>query len=98
MKDIFNIDETGLFFRLQAHHFLTTTQLKGRKQDKERLTIVICYNEDGSEKVPLWIIGKYAKPRCFKNINLNSLNCHYQANKRAWMTGMLFEEYVRRFD
>ncbi|KAJ9550069.1 hypothetical protein OSB04_022612 [Centaurea solstitialis] len=46
----------------------------------------------------LWIIGKYAKPRCFKNVNLNSLNCEYRANKRAWMTGVLFEEYVRQLD
>ncbi|KAL6523115.1 hypothetical protein OROHE_016410 [Orobanche hederae] len=52
MKDIFNMDET----------------LEGKKQDKERLTVAICCNEDGSEKLPLWIIGKYAKPRCFKNV------------------------------
>ena len=50
------------------------------------------------EKVPLWIIGKYAKPRCFKNINMNSLDCEYHANKRAWITGLLFEEYVRWLD
>lgn len=98
MKDVFNMDETGLFYRLQADHSLATKQLEGRKQDKERLTIVICCNEDGSEKIPLWIIGKYAKPRCFKNINMNSLDCEYRANKRAWMTGLLFEEYVRWLD
>ncbi|XP_076944819.1 CENP-B homolog protein 2-like [Bidens hawaiensis] len=98
MKDIFNIDETGLFFRLQPDHSLATMQLEGKKQDKERQTVAICCNEDGSEKLPLWIIGKYAKPRCFKNVNLNSLNCEYRANKRAWMTGVLFEEYVRQLD
>ncbi|GJV05319.1 CENP-B homolog protein 2-like protein [Tanacetum coccineum] len=98
MKDIFNMDETGLFFRLQPDHSLATMQLEGKKQDKERLTVAICCNEDGSEKLPLWIIGKYAKPRCFKNVNLNSLNCEYRANKRAWMTGVLFEEYVRQLD
>ncbi|GJX18630.1 CENP-B homolog protein 2-like protein [Tanacetum coccineum] len=82
MKDIFNMDETGLFFRLQPDHSLATMQLEGKKQDKERLTVAICCNEDGSEKLPLWIIGKYAKPRCFKNVNLNSLNCEYRANKK----------------
>ncbi|XP_010419288.1 PREDICTED: CENP-B homolog protein 2-like [Camelina sativa] len=97
-KDVFNMDETGLFYRLQADHSLATKQLEGKKQDKERLTVVICCNEDGSEKIPLWIIGKYAKPRCFKNVNMNSLNCHYRANKRAWMTSVIFEEYIRWFD
>ncbi|XVF51243.1 hypothetical protein PTKIN_Ptkin04bG0168800 [Pterospermum kingtungense] len=98
MKDVFNMDETGLFFRLQVDHSLATKQLEGKKQDKERLTIVICYNEDGSEKLPLWIIGKYAKPTCFKNVNLQSMNFEYHANKQAWMKRVLFEEYVRRLD
>ncbi|KAL5146375.1 CENP-B 2 [Glycine soja] len=98
MKDVFNMDETRLFYRLQADHSLATKQLEGRKQDKERSTVVICCNEDGSEKIPLWIIGKYEKPRCFKNVNMNSLDCQYQANKKAWMTSVLFDEYVRSFD
>ena len=98
MKDVFNMDETGLFYRLQADHSLATKQPEGRKQDKERLTVVICCNEDGSEKIPLWIIGKYEKPRCFNNVNMNSLDCQYRANKKAWMTSVLFDEYVRSFD
>ncbi|XP_071740908.1 uncharacterized protein [Rutidosis leptorrhynchoides] len=39
MKDIFNMDETYLFFRLQPDHSLATMQLEGKKQDKERLTV-----------------------------------------------------------
>ena len=81
-RDVHNMDETGLFYRLQADHSLATKQLEGKKQDKERLTVVIYCNEDGSEKIPLWIIEKYAKPHCFKNINMNNMNCHYRANKR----------------
>jgi hypothetical protein len=50
------------------------------------------------KKIPLWFVGKYAKPRCFKNVNMNSLDCEYHANKKAWMTGLLFEEYVRWLD
>lgn len=97
-RDIYNMDETGLFYRLQADHSLATKQLEGRKKDKERLTVAVCCNGDGSDKVPLWIIGKYANPRCFKNVNINNLNCHYRANKKAWMTGLLFQEFVRWFD
>lgn len=41
------MDETNLFYNLQVdHHFLATKQLEGRKHDKEKLTIVICCNED----------------------------------------------------
>ncbi|KAI9178030.1 hypothetical protein LWI28_021870 [Acer negundo] len=62
-KDIYNMDETGLFYRLQADNSLATKQLEGRKQNKERITVVICTNGDGSDKIPLLIIGKYLNPR-----------------------------------
>ncbi|MFQ6634156.1 hypothetical protein Gotur_010404 [Gossypium turneri] len=55
-EDIYNMDETDLFYRLQADHSLGTKQLEGRKKDKERLTVVVCCNGDGSDKVPLWVI------------------------------------------
>ncbi|KAH1194248.1 ARS-binding protein 1 [Glycine max] len=32
------------------------------------------------------------------NVNMNSLDCQYRANKKAWMTSVLFDEYVRSFD
>ena len=52
--------------QLEAAHSLVTKQLEGRKKDKERITIVVCCNGDGSDKVPLWVIDMYANPRCFK--------------------------------
>ncbi|KAG8377334.1 hypothetical protein BUALT_Bualt08G0022400 [Buddleja alternifolia] len=56
-KDIYNMDETGLFYRMQADNSLATKQLEGCKQNKERITIFICCNGDGSDKPFLWIIA-----------------------------------------
>ncbi|KAK0579627.1 hypothetical protein LWI29_028873 [Acer saccharum] len=93
-KGIYNMDETGLFVRSEVDHSLATKQLEGRKKDKERITIAVCCNGDGSYKVPLWVIGKYANPRCFKHVNMSNLSCHYGANKGAWLTGLLQEFFV----
>ncbi|XP_022893755.1 CENP-B homolog protein 2-like [Olea europaea var. sylvestris] len=98
LKDIYNMDETGLFYRWEADHSLATKQLEGCKKDKERITVVVCCNGDGSDKVPFWVIGKYANPTCFKNMNMNNLNCKYRSNKKAWMTGLLFQDFVGWFD
>ena len=38
-------------------HSLSSRQLEGRKQGNERLSAVIYANGDGSDKLPLWIIG-----------------------------------------
>lgn len=67
-SDIYNADETGLFWMMlpenslgfagQAHH--------GKKQPKTRVTVLVGANMDGSDKLPLLIIGKSMKPRAFK--------------------------------
>ncbi|MBA0754563.1 hypothetical protein Gogos_021686 [Gossypium gossypioides] len=92
-KGIYNMDETCLFNRLQADDSLATKQLEGRKKDKERLIVVVCCNKDGLGKVPLWVIGKFANPRCFKHVNIDNLNYHYRAKKKAWMTGFFFSRF-----
>jgi len=75
---------------------LATQQMSGKKQDKFRITMGLACNADGSEKLPILLIGKYAKPRCFKNASPESLGLYYRSNKKAWMTMVLFEEYEIR--
>ena len=43
-------------------------------------------------------IGKSKKPRCFAGINVETLLVIYQANKNAWMTSVLFEEWITNWD
>jgi hypothetical protein len=61
-KDVFNMDETGLCWHLQADYSLATHQLEGQKINKESITLVICANSNGNEKIPLTIIGKHLNP------------------------------------
>ncbi|UYV82398.1 TIGD4 [Cordylochernes scorpioides] len=97
-KDIFNADETGLFWRLlpdKTLHFKGET-CTGGKASKERITILLCCNMDGSEKMQPLVIGKAKQPRCFRGIK--HLPVQYEANQKAWKTGLLFESWVRHID
>ena len=85
------MDETGLFYRLEPDQTLATHRLAGRKKDKERLTIALCANADGSHKLNPLVIGKFAKPRCFTNINISNLPVTYRNNKKAWMLATIFQ-------
>ncbi|XP_052696045.1 tigger transposable element-derived protein 6-like [Crassostrea angulata] len=87
-QDIFNADETGIFFRMlpdRTLEFKNVNCLGGK--NKDRLTAMVCANMDGTENLPLLIIGKSANPRCFKNVL--SFPVEYLANKKAWMTGVI---------
>ena len=97
-RDIFNADETGVFFRSlpDKTHALKGEKCTGVKQSKDGLTVLVAANMDGSEKLPLLVIGKSAKPRCFSNVK--SLPVDYRANKKAWMTSSTFEDWLRKLD
>jgi hypothetical protein len=95
---MFNMDETGLYWHLQADNSLATHQLEGQKIDKERIILVICANLDNSEKIPLTIIGKHLNPCCFKGINRDTLGARYHANAKAWMTQNVFRLWLLDFD
>lgn len=42
------------------------------------------------------VIGRYARPRCFKG--MASLPCDYRSNSKAWMTQDLFREWLLKMD
>lgn len=51
---------------------------------------------DSSEKRRLVLIGKSARPRCFKK--QECLPVTYKANSRVWMTRELFSCWLQKFD
>ena len=76
LHQVFNIDETGLYYKLLppktlAAHFEKSAD--GRKTQKQRVTISACSNATGTIKLPLLFIGKAKNPRCFQHINRDDL-------------------------
>ena len=86
------------FFRLEPDRTLATRWLSGCKKNKERLSIALCANSDESHKLTPLVIGKYAKPRCFKNVNISNLPIMYRNNIKAWMLTTLFQEWLQEFN
>jgi len=96
--DVYNLDETGLFYRMPPDRSLTTAdKTKGVKKPKDRISVMLCANADGSDKLRPLIIGKTQKPRCFKQFN-PSLYCDYYANKKAWMVNGILREFLVSFN
>ena len=96
-QNIFNADEFGLFYQALPKKtlHLKGEKCSGGKNSKIRLTSLAAANMIG-EKLPMFVIGKSQKPRCFKHIK--SLPCCYHAQKKNWMNSKLFEEWVREQD
>ena len=48
------------------------------------------------DKLPMFVIGKAKNPQCFKNVKF--LPCRYRNQRKSWMDGKLFEEWLRELD
>ena len=118
--DIYNCDETGLYYKLVPGRSLVISKEDciGGKKSKERFTVLLCANWMGNDKLkPLvtgkWLfnyptsiirfmifllLGKAAKPRCFKNLDMKQLPVTWYNNKTAWMNIFIFTDWLQQLD
>ena len=95
-EQVFNCDETGLYFRMLPTTTLESKMEKkapGYKKQKDRLAVMACSNASGGLKLPLMIIGKSENPRALKGINVSSIPIFYRNQRSAWMDIKLFTEW-----
>lgn len=93
-RDTYNMDETGLFYRMPPDRSLATKQMSGVKGDKTRISIALTTNADGSDRRAPLFIGHARRPRCFDKKDGSALGFVYYWNKKAWMTGAIFQRCV----
>ena len=97
-KNIFNLDETALFYKLLPNRTLCNqAKARGVKSSKERVSVVFCVSYTG-EKLPPMIIGKAAMPRSLRGVDLNKVGVKYTNTFKSWMTSSLFQEYLRELN
>lgn len=79
--NIYNADETGIYYRALPDGSLTfkADSARGSKKVKERITAMVACNMSGTDKRRLFVIGKSKKPRCFRGKTLPVI---YDANIR----------------
>ncbi|XP_003248468.1 tigger transposable element-derived protein 6-like [Acyrthosiphon pisum] len=97
-RDIFNADETELFFRVLPNKTMAfkNETCNGGKVSKERLTVLLCCNIIGEFERPL-IIGKAKRPRAFKKLDVNKFPVDWCWNKKAWMTTQIMTDWLMKF-
>lgn len=96
LDDIYNCDETGIFFRSVPTRSLIREgeSAKGVKTLKQRFTALVTASATG-KKEKLWIIGHTKKPHSFpKNASDYHNAFKYRFNAKAWMTTSIFKEYL----
>jgi hypothetical protein len=83
--DIYNANDASLFYHATLDGSLSYkhSTLSGSKKATDCVTVLCCSNMSGTDKRKLLVIGKRAKPSCFRGISMDSLPILYYANKNV---------------
>ena len=65
---------------------------RGKKSSKERLSLLVGANSDGTHRLKLVVVGKSRAPRAIKDI-LDDLPVIYYNSAKAWFTCVIFLEW-----
>ena len=92
LEDVYNADETGLYWKLEPHKSLASGPISGLKKPKDRTTIMLTCNATGTHKLPL--LFQYS----FINIKIHAvftilINEHFLCN----ITGTMYHGYNALF-
>ncbi|GBM73247.1 Jerky -like [Araneus ventricosus] len=81
LDQIYNANETGLFYRMMPSKSFTSKEeasAPGYKKSKDLVSLLVYENASGTYKLMLLLIRNSKKQRSFKNINVNFLPVKYR--------------------
>ncbi|XP_042768073.1 tigger transposable element-derived protein 1-like [Panthera leo] len=98
-EQVFNCDETGLFWKEmpeRTHIMEEESAVPGHRPVKDRLTLLFCANASGDFKVKPLLVYHSENPRAFRKcrVQKSQLNVMWRSNSKAWVTRILFVEWV----
>ncbi|KAL7319909.1 hypothetical protein PS15m_012296 [Mucor circinelloides] len=106
-KDIMNFDETGIYYEQQPTRTICEKPMGGSKKSKNRFTIGLLTNYDGSYKGHPIVIGRKKTPKAAtkKPALYRRTTCigqshyvEYHSTPSAWMTTEVFRKYIKRLN
>ncbi|XP_044124236.1 tigger transposable element-derived protein 6-like [Bufo gargarizans] len=94
-SDIYNMDETGLFFKAIPDKTLTvrSAQCQGGNWAEQRLTVALCANLCGDKEPPLVIHTGTGHPH-----STEALGIWRHTNRKAWMTPEIYRSWLEKLN
>ena len=98
-EDIWNIDETGVFWQaLPDRGFAQKGKTcYGGKKSKKRVTVAFFASAAGTKGKPI-LIWKSETPRCLKKFDKSALPVDYFGQKKAWMMGEIMNAVLTKLN
>ena len=104
LKNIYNMDESGLFYRMgPSRSYLLASENRSEirvtelQRHKHRLSLVFCVNADASHSFPISFIGKSKNPICLRGTEFSHLKKNYWSQDNGWMDTKGFIHWIQKW-
>lgn len=96
LSNIYNMNETSLYYRQELKKTLSRKKkVSGRKLSKNRLTLCLAVNADGSDKLPPLLIGTAKTPHDLRGHDVSKeLGLTYTNSPKAWVNSGIFQRWL----
>ncbi|XP_023219539.1 jerky protein homolog-like [Centruroides sculpturatus] len=91
LEQIYNADETGLFWKALPSKSDKTPF--GFKSNKERISLLPCFNANGTHKLKLACVSCSKRPKFFQGKKIYYLPVDYYHQSESWMTPEIFKRW-----
>nr|XP_025704471.1 tigger transposable element-derived protein 1-like isoform X1 [Callorhinus ursinus]XP_025705071.1 tigger transposable element-derived protein 1-like isoform X1 [Callorhinus ursinus] len=95
-RQVFNVDETGLFWKRLPERMLLAMEGAagpGLKASKDHLTLLLGGNAAGDFKLKPLLVYPSENPRALKGCSKASLPVVWRSNRNDWLTPSIFQEW-----
>uniref|UniRef100_A0A8B9XNI0 HTH CENPB-type domain-containing protein n=1 Tax=Bos mutus grunniens TaxID=30521 RepID=A0A8B9XNI0_BOSMU len=95
-RQVFNVDETGLFWKRLPERMLLAlegTAGPGPKASKDHLTLLLGGNAAGDFKLKPLLVYPSENPRALRGCSKASLPVVWRSNRNDWLTPVIFQEW-----
>ena len=93
-EQVFNADETGLFYKdVGKRTYITqmASKASGFKSFQDYATLLLCTNAKGDFNCKPLMVYRAPSSQAFKGKSVNHMPVHWRWNKKAWMTSDWFQ-------
>lgn len=95
-RQVFNVDETGLFWKRLPERMLLALEgaaRSGPKAPKDHLTLLLGANAAGDFKLKPLLVYPSENPRALKGCSKASLPVVWRSNRNGWLTPSIFQDW-----
>ncbi|CAI5998397.1 unnamed protein product [Closterium sp. NIES-64] len=97
-RDTYNFDETALYISVLPRKTYGNRRVAGRKIPKDRLTVGLLVNADGSHSFRPLVISKAKRPHDFRPDYNPDEVCYWCTSSKGWMTTEVFTHFMEQLN